>query len=313
MKKKNIILDCDPGHDDAVAIMLLGSASNLNLLAITVESGNQTLEKTGRNALNLVQYLSLDVPVALGEKKPLKRKPLICPEIHGESGLDGFTFPPLKIDFVNETAVELMCRLLKEHKNVTLVTTGPLTNVATLLIKHPEVKQYIEEIVMMGGAIGYGNVTPASEFNIYCDPEAADIVFRSGLVIKMMGLDVTRKVKVLPSIIDRISKIDNKVAKLFVDLMNVFNANQKAVFGFEGGPLHDPVTVVYLLDNSVVTLKKMNVTIDVTHGPSYGRTNCDQFDYLKLEKNAFVALSINPDKYFDIVEEGIKAYSSYKL
>ncbi len=309
MEKKNIILDCDPGHDDAVAIMLLGSAVNLNLLAITVESGNQTLDKTGRNALNLVQYLSLDVPVALGESKPLKRAPLTCPEIHGESGLDGFDFPPLKIDFAKENAVELMRRLLKEHKKVTLVTTGPLTNVATLLIKHPEVKEYIEEIVMMGGAVGYGNVTPASEFNIYCDPEAADIIFRSGLNIKMMGLDVTRKVKVLPSIIDRINKIDNKVSKLFVALMKVFNANQKAVFGFEGGPLHDPVTVVYLLDNNVVTLKKMNVTIDVTGGPSYGRTNCDQFDYLKQEKNAFVALDINPDRYFEIVEEGIRAYS----
>ena len=308
MSKRNIILDCDPGHDDAVALMLAGSSNKLNLLAVTVEAGNQTLEKTGRNALNLVQFLSLNVPVALGKDKPLVREAIICPEIHGESGLDGFTFLDLKIDFVKEDAVFLMFKLLKEHKKVTIVATGPLTNVASLLLEHPECKANIEEIVLMGGSIGYGNVTPASEFNIFCDPEAADIVFNSGLVIKMMGLDVTRKVLVLPEIREKMRQINNKVAKAYTKLIDVFSENQKKVFGFDGAPLHDPVTIVYLLNPDVLTMKYMNVTIDVSHGPSYGRTNCDQFDYLKLKKNAYVAIDIDIDRYFEIVLAALKNY-----
>lgn len=309
MKMRNIILDCDPGHDDAVAIMLLAANNNLNLLGITVESGNQTLEKTGRNALNLAQYLNLDIPVSLGANHPLKRDILICPEIHGESGLDGFIFPPLKKKYDKRDAITLIKDILDEHEKVTLVCTGPLTNIAIFLNTYPKYCDKIEEIVLMGGSVGYGNVTPAAEFNIYCDPEAVDIVFRSGLTIKMMGLDVTRKVKVLPSIIDRISSIDNKVAKLFVSLMKVFNANQKAIFGFDGAPLHDPVTIVYLLDPTCLTMKYMNVEIDISGGPSYGRTNCDQFDYLKKEKNAYVALDIDVDRYFKIIEQSLKSFN----
>ena len=310
MSKRNIILDCDPGHDDAVALMLAGSSEELNLLAVTVEAGNQTLEKTGRNALNLVEFLGLDVPVALGKDKPLKREAIICSEIHGESGLDGFNFLDLKTTFVDEDAVSLMAILLKEHKKVTIVATGPLTNVASVLLEHPECKQYIDDIVIMGGSIGFGNVTPAAEFNILCDPEAADIVFNSNLVIKMMGLDVTRKVKVDSKIISLMEEIDNDVARAFTKLMKVFYENQKRVFGFDGAPLHDPVTIVYLLNPNVVKLQKMNVTIDTTGGPSYGRTNCDQFDYLKQKKNANVAIEIDTDKYFEIVLSALKAYSN---
>ncbi len=308
MQKRNIILDCDPGHDDAVALMLAGSSEELNLLMVSVEAGNQTLEKTGRNALNLVQFLSLNVPVALGRNKPLKRNAIICPEIHGESGLDGFDFLDLKIDFDKKDAVSLMNELLKKNKPVTIVATGPLTNVASLLLEHPECKECIEEIVLMGGSIGFGNVTPAAEFNILCDPEAADIVFNSGIVVKMMGLDVTRKVKVDSNILSKMEEIDNDVARAYTKLMKVFYTNQKKVFGFSGAPLHDPVTIVYLLNPSVVKLQLMNVTIDTTGGPSYGRTNCDQFDYLKGKKNAYVAIDIDVDKYFDIVLNALRAY-----
>lgn len=309
MNKRKIIIDCDPGHDDAVAIMMAASAPNLELLAISVEAGNQTLEKTGRNALNMVQYLGLDIPVALGANHPLKREPQTCAAIHGESGLDGFTFPPLNIDFDKKDAVTLMKDILLENDKVTLVPTGPLTNIALLLKNHPEVKSHIEEIVLMGGSIGYGNVTPAAEFNILCDPEAADIVFNSGLIVKMMGLDVTRRVLLYPKILERMNAIGNKVSDLFYALMKTFNLNQKKIFGHEGAPLHDPATIVYLIDPSVITLKKMNVVIDVSGGPSYGRTNCDQFDYLHQPHNAFVAIDIDVDKYWDVIEKGLKAFS----
>lgn len=308
MDKRKIILDCDPGHDDAVAIMLALSSDKLDLLALSVEAGNQTLEKTGRNALNLVQYFNKDIPVALGETHPLKKKLETCPKIHGESGLDGFTFPKLIKQFDKLSAVELMKKLLLENEKVTLVPTGPLTNIATLLIKYPEVKSHIDEVVLMGGSIGYGNVTPAAEFNIFVDPEAADIVFKSGLIIKMMGLDVTRKVKLTYSMLEDFKKINNKASILFCDLMKVFIDNQKDVFGFVGAPLHDPVTIAYLIDPSVVSLKEMNTEIDISGGPSYGRTNCDQFNYLNRKPNSFVAIDIDTNKYWEIIKKGLESF-----
>lgn len=308
MEKRKIILDSDPGHDDAVAIMLALSNEKLDLLAITVEAGNQTLEKTGRNTLNLVEYFNVDIPVALGESHPLKKKLETCPKIHGESGLDGFNFPKTKRQFDNLSAAELMRKILLENDKVTLVPTGPLTNIAILLTKYPEVKPHIEEIVLMGGSIGFGNVTPAAEFNIFVDPEAADIVFRSGLVIKMMGLDVTRKVKLTFDMLNDFRKISNKASVLFCDLMKVFIDNQKNVFGFEGAPLHDPVTIAYLIDPSIVTLKEMNTEIDVSGGPSYGRTNCDQFNYLNRKPNSFVAIDIDINKYWKIIKNGLENF-----
>jgi len=309
MDKRKIILDCDPGHDDAIAIMLAGRASSLEILGICVEAGNQTLEKTGNNTLNLVQYLDLDVPVALGLGKPLKRSPMTCAAIHGETGLDGFPFSQLKIKYHQQNAVELMKSLLEKNEDVTLVPTGPLTNIAELLIKYPEVKKNIKSIVLMGGSIGYGNVSPAAEFNILCDPEAADIVFNSGLDVYMLGLDVTRKALVLPNVMKRMSKIHNKAGELFIRLMKVFNENQLKIFGHSGAPLHDPATIISLLNPNVFTFKKMNVVIDVTGGPSYGRTNCDQFDYLHQPHNAYVAVDINVKEYWNEVEKGLKRYS----
>lgn len=309
MDKRKIILDCDPGHDDAIAIMLAGRAPNLEILGICVEAGNQTLEKTGNNTLNLVQYLDLGVPVALGLGKPLKRIPMTCAAIHGETGLDGFPFSTLKIKYSQQNAVELMKSLLDKNKDVTLVPTGPLTNIAELLIKYPEVKSHIKSIVLMGGSIGYGNVSPAAEFNILCDPEAAEVVFNSGLEVYMLGLDVTRQALVLPKVMKRMSKIHNKAGDLFGRLMKVFNENQLKIFGHSGAPLHDPATIISLLNPNVFSFQKMNVVIDTSGGPSYGRTNCDRFDYLHQPHNAYVAVDINVKKYWNEVEKGLKRYS----
>lgn len=307
-EKQKIILDCDPGHDDAVAIMLAASAPNLELLGITIESGNQTIEKTGRNALNICQYLGIDVPVALGNGKPLKRQPMICSEIHGESGLDGFEFPELETNFTQEKAVILLKNLIENNKNVTLVPTGPLTNIAEFLLAYPDLKKNIKSIVLMGGSMGHGNVSPAAEFNILCDPEAADIVFNSGIDVYMVGLDVTRQVLVLPSVLRKTKRIKNKAGELFNALMKAFNESQKRVFGFPGGPLHDPVTVVSLINPDIVQFQKMNVVIDTTGGPSYGRTNCDRFDYLHQPHNAYVAVGIKPRLFWKEVINGLKRY-----
>jgi ribosylpyrimidine nucleosidase len=193
---------------------------------------------------------------------------------------------------------------------VILVPTGPLTNIALALKHEPKIKDHIAKIVLMGGSMGFGNVTPAAEFNILVDPEAAEIVFASGLPIYMNGLDVTREVLVHHSIIERMDQVDNKASRFFHDLMITFNANQKKVFGWpDGGPLHDPVTIVSLLDTKCVTYQAMNVTIDVSGGPSYGRTNCDRYDYLHLPKNAFVATAIDVPAYWDVIEKGLRLYS----
>ena len=306
---RNIILDCDPGHDDAVAIILVGQKKYFNLLAITTESGNQTIEKTTKNALNLANFLKLDVPVAMGVSSPLVREKMICEEVHGKTGLDGYTFDGHDKVIDDLSAVEMIIKLTSIYEHVTIVATGPITNIAIAIKAKPEILKHIDEIIFMGGSIDNGNVSPAAEFNVLCDPEALHIVINSGVPVKMIGLNITRKVLCSKEVVERMSKINNKTSDLFVKLMNVFNANQAKTFAnFVGGPLHDPVTIASLIDDKLVTYKHMNVTIDLSHGPSYGRTNCDIHDYLKLEHNCYVGMDIDVDRFWDIVEEGIRNY-----
>lgn len=308
MEKIKIIMDVDPGHDDAIAILLAASSPNIELLGISVASGNQTIEKTSINTSNICHYLGINVPIAKGSPCPLIKEPLICKEIHGESGLDGFNFPSYNHKFDTRSGAQLIIDTIMNNDDVTVVTTGPLTNLALAIRLEPKIIKRIKEVVMMGGSIDYGNISPAAEFNILVDPEAAYIVFNSHLKIKMLGLNVTRKVLVLPEIIKRMDKIDNKASELFTKLMKVFNENQKKVFGYEGAPLHDPITIVSLIDKNCITFKDMNVTIDISKGSSYGRTNCDVLDYLKAEHNASVAIDVDVNRYWDIIEEGIRSY-----
>lgn len=306
---EKIILDCDPGHDDAVAIMLAGKNESINLLGITVSSGNQSIKKTTLNALNICQYLGIDVPVAKGCSHPIIREVEVCEAIHGESGLDGFEFPCLKKELDSRHAVQFIIdTLLNEKDKVTMVVTGPLTNLAMALRLEPKIIEKIKRVVLMGGSYQMGNVTPASEFNILCDPEAAHIVLSSNLAIYMITLDVTRKVLCYDKIVERMKKINNKASDLFVALMKVFNENQHKVFGYLGAPLHDPVTIASIIDESLVQFKHTNTEIDLSHGSSYGRTNSDLFDYLKKEKNSYVSVDIDVERFWDIVENSLKKY-----
>ena len=309
MNKQKIILDCDPGHDDAIAILLAIASKEIDLLAITVAAGNQTIEKTAQNVLNVARYLHSNVPIAIGCPLPIVRDRVICEQVHGESGLDGFIFPEYEKDFDKRHACQMMIDLLLQNDKVTIVTCGPLTNLAMAMRLNPNIISHIEKVVIMGGSIDNGNTSPAAEFNIMCDAEAAYIVFNSGLDIYMCGLNITRKVLVFDDIVNRMEKINNFASDLFVKLMKVFNINQRKTFGIEAAPLHDPVTIVSLLDQSVIKFQKMNVEIDINHGSSYGRTNCDIFDYLHKEKNAYVAIDIDIDKYWDIIEKAIRSFS----
>ena len=306
--KRNIVLDCDPGHDDAVAILLAGKNPNINLLGISVVAGNQTIEKTARNALNVATYLGINVPICIGCEFPMVRERVICAAIHGESGLDGFDFQDYGDKFDKRHGVQLLIDSVMNNDKVTIVATGPLTNVAMAIKMEPRILKRLDEIVIMGGSVDNGNTSPAAEFNIMCDPEAAHVVFSSGVTVRMVGLNVTRKVLVTEDVINRMGKINNKASDMFVKLMKVFNENQRKTFGVAAGPLHDPATIASIIDESLIRWQKMNVVIDISHGPSYGRTNCDVFDYLQAPQNAYVAMDIDVNKYWDIIEKGIKAY-----
>ena len=306
--KRNIVLDCDPGHDDAVAILLAGKNPNINLLGISVVAGNQTIEKTARNALNVATYLGINVPICIGCEFPMVRERVICAAIHGESGLDGFDFPDYGDKFDKRHGVQLLIDSVMNNDKVTIVATGPLTNVAMAIKMEPRILKRLDEIVIMGGSVDNGNTSPAAEFNIMCDPEAAHVVFSSGVTVRMVGLNVTRKVIVTDEVVNRMEKINNKASDMFVKLMKVFNENQRKTFGVSAGPLHDPATIASIIDESLIKWQKMNVVIDISHGPSYGRTNCDVFNYLQAPQNAYVAMDIDVNKYWDIIEKGIRAY-----
>lgn len=311
MEKRKIILDCDPGHDDAIAIMLAGKSEKIDLLGIVTVAGNQTQEKTVRNALNVCQFLNLDVPVYAGSPRPIVReKPVIADDIHGESGLEGPVFDELTRKPEDKRGVlYIVDTLMESDGDITVVTTGPMTDLAMAMRIEPQIIPKIREIVLMGGSYQNGNVTPAAEFNIMADGDAAHIVFTCGRPITMVGLDVTRKALCYPSIVERMRANKNPAGALFADLMEFFNKTQKEVFGWDGGPLHDPITIAYLIDPSVITLKPMFSQIDIRSEQSYGRTNCDYFGYLGKEPNADVAIDIDVEKYWDIIEDTIKLYN----
>lgn len=310
MDRIKIILDCDPGHDDAVAITMACKHPKIDLLGITVVAGNQTLEKTSRNALNLVQYLGTQVPVYAGCGRPMIREKIVAADIHGTTGLDGPVFPPLERSLEPEHAVNFIIRILMESDgDITMVTTGPMTNLAMAIRMEPRIVDKIRRIVLMGGSYTNGNVTPAAEFNIIADADAAYVCFTAGRPITMIGLDVTRKVLCYPNIVERMGKVGNKASQLFVDLMAHFCKSQKEVFGWEGGPLHDPCTIAWLIDPTVITTKPMNAQVDIRSTSSYGRTNCDFFGYQKLPATADVAVDVDVEKFWNIVEDTLKLYS----
>ncbi len=305
-----IILDCDPGHDDAIAIVLAGSSPSLEILGITTEAGNQTVEKTTQNAINVTRTLGMKIPVYRGCSRPILRTPLICPEIHGESGLDGVEFPDYPDRPEAMHAVRFMIETLLKEKKVTVVTTGAMTNLAMAIRLEPSILEHIEKIVLMGGSMGAGNISPAAEFNILADAEAAAICFESGCPLFMIGLDVTRQCLVLPEIVERMEKQNTIASRLFCGLMRFFNQTQKDVFGLPGGPLHDPLTIAWLLKPELLKFEPMSVTIDHSDSPSYGRTNCDRKPDSKEASCCQVAVSVDVEAYWDLIEQSLSAYEA---
>lgn len=308
-QKEKIILDVDPGHDDAIAILVAAKSDKIDLRGITVVAGNQTLPKTLQNTLNVCSFANIDVPVYAGMDRPLVRNQVVAQDIHGESGLEGPTFPEVTKKAKDEHAVNFIIEeALKNEGELILVPVGPLTNIATAFNLKPEIKDKIKKIVLMGGAYGIGNETASAEFNIFVDPEAAKVVFESGVPIVMAGLDLTHQATADKNVIERINQIDNKVSNLSVELLEFFRRTYKDVFGFEAPPVHDPCAVAKVIDSDVFTTKKMRVDIETNSDLTYGRTVCDFHNRSKKKPNAEVAINLDKEKFWDIVIESLKKY-----
>lgn len=307
-----IIVDCDPGHDDAIALILALASPKLNVMAVTTSAGNQTPDKTLRNALRILTLLGRhDIPVAGGAPKPLLRELIIADNVHGESGLDGPNLPEPGFAPQALTAVELMAKTLRASTEpVTLVPTGPLTNIALLLSAHPELKAKIARIVLMGGSAGPGNWTPAAEFNIYVDPEAAEMVFSAGVPITMCGLDVTHAAQVMDEDIERIRAITNPIARTVAELLDFFMIyHRDPKWGFVGAPLHDPCTIAWLLRPELFTGIECHVSVETQGQYTVGMTVVDRYRLSPHEPNATVLLGVERQGFIDLLVEQLQAYS----
>jgi purine nucleosidase len=306
VRPKPVILDVDPGHDDAVAIMMACGSPGLDLLAVTTVAGNATLPKTTRNALRVLSLIGrTDVPVAAGASGPLVRELRTAEDIHGESGMDGTEIPEATFEPDERDAVELIADTLGgASEPVALIPVGPLTNIAALLRRHPELKGKISRVSLMGGSIGLGNTTPAAEFNIYVDPEAAREVFESGLQITMSGLDVTHQAGADRAERDRLRGLGG-IGEVVAGSLDFFAATYERSFGFDAPPLHDPVAVAAILEPGVLKTRPMNVQIECESDLTRGETVCDLHGVTGRRANADVGVELDREAFFDLLHDSL--------
>jgi pyrimidine-specific ribonucleoside hydrolase len=301
-----LILDCDPGHDDAIAILLAVASPELELVGVTTVSGNQTLDKTTANALKVLELAGRsDIPVYAGADRPFVRERDVAAHVHGESGLDGPDLPEPSQSARPQHAVEYLAEEIRRRDGrVTLVATGPLTNVGLLFALHPDVRP--ERIVLMGGAIGEGNRTPAAEFNIWADPEAAQRVFVEGLDTTMVGLDVTHRALITDAHTERMRGA-GRVGVVVAELMDFYARFHRSRYPeLDGSPMHDPVCVAHLIDPTLMTVHEAAIEVDCSAGPSWGRTNVDWRGREHFgAPNAKVGLEIDGERFAELVVERI--------
>lgn len=308
--KHKIILDCDPGHDDAIAILLAAHHPDIELLAITTVAGNQSVAKTTQNALKVCSLANIThVPIARGMDRPLVRPARHAPDIHGESGMDGPNLPEPTLQAVSQHAVDLLIDLLRTSDgDITLVPTGPLTNIAAALRTEPSIAPKIKAISLMGGAIGLGNVTPSAEFNIWADPEAASIVFACGRPLLMAPLEVTHQALATDEILTRLRSAERPVATFVADLLAFFGDTYKTVFGFPAAPVHDPCAVATVIDETIVQGKSMYVAIETMSELTAGRTVCDVYGKLGKEAQTRVGYALDVPRFWNMVIETLLTY-----
>jgi inosine-uridine nucleoside N-ribohydrolase len=299
-----IILDCDPGHDDAIALLLALASPELELLGVTTTYGNQTLEKTTANALRVLELVGrADVPVAAGAERPLGRELVVAAHVHGESGLEGPGLPTASTSPIDEEAPAFMARTIAASDElVTVVATGPLTNLARYLAE--DESEGIERVVVMGGAIAEGNFTPAAEFNVWCDPEAAAAVLASGLDVTLVGLDVTHQALLGPAVEARLREA-GRVGSFVADLNVFFTRYHRETYGWDGAPIHDAVAVAHLVRPGLVETRHRNVEVELDSELCRGRTVVDLWRRTDRPPNVHIGVALDADAFFDLLVERI--------
>jgi inosine-uridine nucleoside N-ribohydrolase len=304
-----VLIDCDPGHDDAIALLLALASPELDVRGVTTVAGNTTLERTTANAIRVLEFVGRgDVPVAAGADRPLVREPYAAVYVHGESGLDGPALPPPRGAPSSLHAVDFLAeRVLSSPRPVTLIPTGPLTNVAMLLAMRPETVERVERIVLMGGSIAEGNVTPAAEFNVWADPEAAARVLDSGIDVTMIGLDVTHQALVTAADAERLRAL-GRTGTMVAELLAFFSRFHAETYGFDGAPVHDAVAVAEVVRPGLV--ETLDLHVDVERGSELcrGRTVVDRWRRTGNAANARVGVGIDREAFVDLLTERLAAF-----
>ena len=314
MTRRPIIIDCDPGQDDAVALLLaMSSPDELDLIGITTVAGNVPLALTERNARMICDIADCkDIPVFAGRAKPLQRPPITAEYIHGETGIDGLDVFEPKTPLQDQGAVEFLVERLSrdDEPGVTLVPTGPLTNIADAFRRAPEIAGRVTEIVLMGGAMREGgNRTPSAEFNIMVDPHAADIVLNCGVPITMLGLDVTHQVLSTEERVARIAALGNPVADATVGMLSFFHRYDTEKYSSQGTPLHDPCTVAYLLKPELFETKLCNVAVETESELTIGHTAVDFWHVTDRPKNVHWAHAVDADGFYELLTERLRRFT----
>ncbi|MCZ7479659.1 nucleoside hydrolase [Rhizobium rhizogenes] len=307
-ERRKIIIDTDPGQDDAAAIMLaFASPDEIDILGLCAVAGNVPLKLTSRNIRIICELCGrTDVPVYEGAEKPLVRKPITAEHVHGSTGLDGPVLDEPTMEAQKQHAVDFIIETLMREPagTVTLCTLGALTNVALALLKAPEIADRIQELVMMGGGFFEGgNITPAAEFNIYVDPQAADIVFRAGIPVVMMPLDVTHKLLTTKARVSRIRDIGTRPTIAMAEMLEFFERFDIEKYGSDGGPLHDPSVIAYLIKPELFQGRECNVEIEATSELTMGMTVVDWWRVTERPANARVMRNVDADGFFELLTE----------
>jgi inosine-uridine nucleoside N-ribohydrolase len=298
-----VVLDCDPGHDDAIALLLALASPEVDLLGVTTVHGNQTLEKTTENALRVLELAGrTDVQVARGADRPLVRDLHVAAHVHGESGLDGPELPQATTEPVAESAIDFIAERIVP--GTVLVPTGPLTNIALYLEAHGTAK--VERIVLMGGAIAEGNMTPAAEFNIWADPEAAQQVFHAGVPVTMIGLDVTHKALLTPAWAERF-RAAGRLGAFVAELVEFFKRYHAQTYGWDGAPIHDAVALAHVFRPDLVRTEHRNVEVELESELCRGRTVVDLWKRTEREPNADVGVEIDGEAFLELLLERVSS------
>lgn len=306
--QRKILLDCDPGHDDAVAMMLAWGNPSIELLGVTTVGGNQTLDKVTRNALSVATVVGMhDVPIAAGCRLPLVRPVEIAPDVHGDSGLDGVELPEPAVELDPRHGVDLIIETIMSNEpgTVTLVPTGPLTNIAMAARKEPRIVERVQEVVLMGGGYHVGNWSPVAEFNIKVDPEAAHIVFNEKWPIVMVGLDLTHQALATDEVAERIAAVPGSVSQFTLGLFTFFRKAYQDAQGFEFPPVHDPCTLAYLIDPTIVETVKVPLDVELNGSLTTGMTVADFRAQAPEDCHTKVATRLDAPRFWGLVVDAI--------